>query len=420
MEQVRDTMALMGGKAMRGLLSNFVMGRIYAGRTGLLLATNYLDAVLGDDARRVLFIADDFTRKFVDAVTAYLSPKGIECRVWAGVQEEAPLPTVQEGARACAEFQPGALVAIGGGSVIDTAKLVFVAYERPDQDLLRIQPYFTTLGLHQKVKCFVAIPTTSGTGSEVTGAAVVTNLAKDPPKKYSLTSDEMVPDVVVLDTDFVKDLPRFLTMASGLDAFSHAVGAYAGNWGNPLTDALNLAAIAEILAYLPRAVRYGKRDLEARAHMQLGALMAGAGFGNAMAGIDHALGHAFGKIFHVHHGVAVALFTPYALAFEAEVSDRWRGLCPAFHVDPVPGDRTATLHALVGAITDFVDSVGGPTCIREVQRPVIPESEFRAQLDLTAHYAYTDMVALTSYRPMREADFKRILEYAWDGRVVDF
>ncbi|MFX1449169.1 MAG: iron-containing alcohol dehydrogenase, partial [Promethearchaeota archaeon] len=316
---IKDMMGLMGGRALRGGMSTYISSKIYQGKASLLRVAHLLEATIDKEDRRALIITDEFTQKFAKYVTEYLDLIEMEYKIWSGVEPEVPISTIYEGAKICEEFKPQVLIAIGGGSVMDTTKMVMVKYEKPEVNLFMILPYFGSVGLRKKFKYFVAIPTTSGTGSEVTQIAVITDTDREPPKKLEVLSDELCADITILFTDFVKDMPPFLTMATGLDAFSHAIGSFVSNWGSPYVDAMNSTAIKEILKYLPRAYKYGAKDIEAREHMQMASLMAGVGFGNTTPGIDHSLGHSFGKIFNVHHGLSVGLFTVYSIAFQAKV-----------------------------------------------------------------------------------------------------
>jgi len=417
---IKDMMALMGGRALRGVMSTYISSKVYQGKASLLRVANYLEATLDKEERRALIITDSYTKRFAKYITDYLDLIEMEYKIWSGVEPEVPIPTIYEGAKICEEFKPQVLIAIGGGSVIDTTKMVMVKYEQPEVNLFMILPYFGCVGLRKKMKYFIAIPTTSGTGSEVTQVAVITDTDRDPPKKLEVLSDELCADITILFTDFVKDMPPFLTMATGLDAFSHAIGSFVSNWGSPYIDAMNSTAIKEILKYLPRAYKYGAKDIEAREHMQMASLMAGIGFGNTTPGIDHALGHSFGKIFNVHHGLSVGLFTVYSIAFQAKVTDRWKLLCPIFNVQVENKSREELLNEFLQAIRDFIQSLDAPVNVKDMKNPVITKEEYFSKLDLLTNYAADDAVSLTSFRSMSEKLFKTIFEYSWDGRNINF
>ncbi len=417
---VKDMMGLFGGKAIRGITSTFSSSKIFMGKAGVLTMAQLIKAVIDKKDRRALIIVDSFTQKFSSIVTENLDFCEIEYKIYSGVEPEVPLANVDGGVKICQEFKPTVLIAIGGGSVMDAAKAIMIKYEKPEANFHMMLPIGDPLGLRKKIRYLVAIPTTSGTGSEVTPAAVLTDTNRTPHKKLTISNPEIVPDIAILDPSFVEDMPPSLTRGSGLDVLAHAVGSYVSNWGNPLADALNIAGIKETLKYLPRAYKYGKGDIEARSHMQLAAALAGLGFGNTMPGIDHALGHSFGKIFKVHHGLSVGLFLPYSVGFQAKVTERWMDLCPVFGVRTEGKDKDMLLKEFLAAVKDFIHSIEGPSCVKELKEPPITQEEYIEKVDILAEYADNDAVALTSYRPMSKNLFKKIYEYAWDGKDIDF
>ncbi|MGV9205690.1 MAG: iron-containing alcohol dehydrogenase [Promethearchaeia archaeon] len=420
LDMAKDMMSQMGGKSIRGIMNNFISNRIYSGTASLFMVKNYLKATIPKNERKALIVTDEFTKKFANRVTKYLKLINFEWEIWSGVKPEAPLPTVDEGVEKCKEFRPTVIIAIGGGSVLDTSKMILIKYEKPKMNLHMLFPFVSEIGLRQKTKYLIAIPTTSGTGSEVTQAAVTTDVSRNPPKKLEVVNSEIVPDIVVLDTYFVKDLPPFLTMATGIDALTHAIGSYVSNWDNPIIDALNIKSIEEILQFLPRAYKYGGDDLEARRQMQWAATMAGLTFSNTVAGIDHALGHSFGKLFDVHHGLAVGLFTPYAIEYQAKITDRWKDLCPLFGIKKFNGSREERLSALIKEIKKFIRSIDGAIAINEIKKPQIEKKVYMAKLDILAEYADKDAASISSYRPIDIEGYKKIFEYAWNGKSIDF
>jgi len=417
-QAVQDSMGNLGGKAVRGVMSNYLSSNIYSGKLGLIGLVGFLEATMDKEERRALIICDEFTKRYAKKVTDLLETIDMEYKVWSEIIPEVPLSQIEEGAKLCEEFKPKVIIAIGGGSVMDASKITMLKYEKPEENLLMILP-IGSLGLRKKVKYLIAIPTTSGTGSEVTNVGVVTDTDRDPPKKIEILGAELVPDICILDTDFVKDMPPFLTMGTGLDALAHAVGSYVSNWGTPYVDAMNMTAIKEVVKYLPRVYKHGG-DLEGRAHMQMAATMAALGFGNSVPGIDHSLGHSFGKIFGVHHGLAVGLFAPYSVDFQSKVTDRWMDLCPIFGVETEDKDRDVLFKEFMQTFKDFIHSVDGPTCVKDLKNPVINKEEYFDKLDLLADYAFNDAVSLFSYRTITPKTMKKIFEYAWEGKAIDF
>jgi len=419
---IKDLMPILGARAVRGLETNFFLSRIYTGKSALLKVARYLEAVFDKEERRALIITDSFTKKFVKNIEEYLKLINMDYKTWSGVLPEVPIPTIDEGARVCEEYEPKVLIAIGGGSVMDTAKMIMVKYEKPKQNLFMILPSIgAALGLRKKIKYLIAIPTTAGTGSEIATAALITDTTRDPPKKIEVVHEELLADITILDSDFVKDLPPFLTMATGLDALAHAMGSFTTNWGNPYFDATNKTSIEEIVKYLPRSYKYGGKDIEARSHMQIASTFSAFGsYGNQAPGINHALGHSFGKIFSVHHGIAVSMFLPYGIAFKSKVTDKWKELCPIFGIETENKIRDNLLNEFIQSLKDFIKSVDGPTCVRDIKEPKIEEEVYFGKIDKLVDYALNDAVTLTTYRPINEDLYRKIFEYAWDGRIINF
>lgn len=420
LDMTRDLMSLMGGRATAGIAGNFFGNRMYSGDLALLQLANLLKESLPKEEKRALIITDSFTKKFVKTVKFYLDYAEIEFKVWSGAEPEVPVPTIEKGRKICEEFKPRIFFAIGGGSVIDTAKILLIKYEKPEEDIYNIMPILQPLGLRKKIRYLIAAPTTSGTGSEVTQAAVATDTERKPPKKLEVMHEELVPDIAVLYPDFVKDMPSFLTAGTGLDALAHAVGAYIINVATALTEAIGLKAIELILKYLPRSYKYGAKDIEARKNVQLASTMAGMSFGNSQTGIDHALGHSFGKLFDVHHGIAVGMFMPYAVQFQSKVTEKWKDLCPVFGVKTENKSNKEQLNDLTEAMKMFMRSINTPTCVKEMESPKITREQYMEKIETLADYAYNDGVSLYSNRPINVELYKKIFEYAYEGKNIDF
>ncbi|TFG01347.1 MAG: iron-containing alcohol dehydrogenase, partial [Promethearchaeota archaeon] len=264
----------------------------FTGTNSLIDFANHLGSFLSAEDKRVLLVVDKDLPKFGEKVAETLKTmKQIDSRIFSNVLPEVPRSTVMEAVEVCKEYDPKAIIAIGGGSAMDTAKMILLLYEKPEINLNNLMaPSY--LGLRKKVYLLAAIPTTSGTGSETTFIAVVTDTDREPPKKTEVVLYELCPDFVVLHTDFVKTMPPYLTMGTGMDALAHAMGSYVLTMSTEFTDINNLKAIQMILDYLPRAIKRGN-DLEARSKMQLGSYIAGVGFGNVSGGVEHGLGHSF-------------------------------------------------------------------------------------------------------------------------------
>lgn len=415
---IQDMMGIMGARSMRSIMAGFKGNLIYSGEFGIGDATKYVDKSLDGFDKRILVITDDFTKKFLPKMEKAFENTDFDFKLWDGVKPEVPWETIEEGVQICKEFKPTVFMAIGGGSVLDTAKIMHIAYERPELNLLNIDALSISVGLHRKVKYVIAIPTTIGTGSEATTAAIMNDTRRKPHKKVAITTDDILPSIVILHPDFVKDLPPFLIMGTGLDTLAHAVGAYVSNYNSPITSALNLTAIKGTLHYLPRLVKHKSKDTEAWEKMQWNALMAGLGFSNAMPGIEHALGHSFGALMEVHHGYSVGLFTPSSVAWQGKVTERWKDLCPLFNVKIEGIPRQKALETLCTAIQEFIVSVGGATAVKDMKNPVIDEKHYREHIPTMANYALNDISHLVSYRPIKMSDYVNIYESLWDGKLI--
>ncbi len=258
---IREIMGIMGARSMRSIMAGFKGNLVFSGENGIGDCVKYLDKSFYDTEKRMLIITDDFTKRFIPKIEKAFQGT-FEIRTWDGVHAEVPYECIEEGVKICKEFNPTVLMAIGGGSVMDATKIVHIAWERPEINLLNIDAVSGAIGLHRKARYFVAIPTTIGTGSEVTTAALFNDTRRKPHKKIAINCDDILPTMVILHPDFVKELPTFLTMGTGLDTFAHAIGAYVSNYNTPITTSLNLTAIKETLHYLPEWSNTDQRTLK--------------------------------------------------------------------------------------------------------------------------------------------------------------
>ena len=308
--------------------------------------------VLGDDAlsalaalagSRVLIVTDAFmaTTRLMEQVKEHLG--GAEVRVFDRVTPDPSVELVAEGVREFVSFLPQAIVAVGGGSPIDAAKAIHkIALEQGGDR-------------HQ----LWAIPTTSGTGSEVTSFSVITDTEHE--RKVALISDDMLPDVAILDVDAVRTVPPAVTADTGIDVLTHVLEGYVSSKANDLTDAVAEKAVQLVFANLRRAHRDGE-DLEARARMHSAATLAGMSFDNAGLGICHSIAHAVGAHFHCPHGRANAVVLPHVMAFNAG------SLSPTEHTLSTPAQRYAHLARLVGieAMTDRARAQGLIEAVKQI------------------------------------------------------
>ena len=405
-------------EAPRNFLWNLWTPRVMLGKASVGFLSTFLLEQVGEDERRVLLIVDPFLEKSGIRVQKSLSARGFECKIWKGVQPEVPFETIHDGLHVCNEFKPNILFAVGGGSTIDTAKLVFLFYEQPDIDYYNLIP-INPLGLRKKIKFFIAIPTTSGTGSEATFGTIVIDTSQTPHKKVGIASMELMPDMVVLATEFVEKMPPKLTAGSGADALTHAISAYLCSCHNTLSDLLALDAIKLILESLPRAYKRGN-DLEAREKMQVAAFLSGLSISNSGITIDHSLGHSFGSIFPVHHGVCVGLFTPYAIQYMSKNTDRYIAIAELFKIKTTNRSNREILNDFIQEYKNFLKSLNLPTCVNEITEPKITKEKYMGKIDQLVQIALDEICTYDSLRIPTEEDFKELFIHAYDGKDVDF
>ncbi len=375
-------------------------------------ALDYLAEIQGHKA----FIVTDqniVALGFVEKVQAKLAEADIETTVFAEVEPNPAMQTVQRGAEAARAYEPDWIVGLGGGSCIDAAKSMWILYERPDLTPDGVAPV-GTLGLRHKAR-FIAIPTTSGTGAETTWPIVLTDTAEH--RKISVGHPENIPDIAIVDPTFVRQLPPHITADTGLDALTHGVEGYTSQWHNDFADGLCLKAIQLVFDYLPRAYENGSDDPEAREKMHNAGTIAGLGFGNSMAAMAHGLGHSLGALFPVPHGRAVGLFLPYTIEFTV------RGPLPTRYAEiarflglPAADEAESATH-LVQAIRDLTRRIGQPTFLKEAG---ISHDDFEAKLPQLISNALNDSAMVLSLRFPEEEEVEKVCRHAFEGRPVDF
>jgi len=376
-------------------------------------ALDYLEEVQGQRA----FLVTDANIEalgFVDLVRQRLAKAGLECQVWAEVEPDPALQTVQRGAAAALAFEPDWIIGLGGGSCMDAAKGIWVLYERPDLTPDGINP-IERLGLRQKAR-LIAIPTTSGTGAEATWAIVLTDTAEQ--RKLGLGSRENLPDMAIVDPLFTANLPPRLTADTGLDALAHAIEGYTNSWANDFCDGPCLKATELVFKYLRRAYTDGS-DAEAREKMHNAATLAGMGFGNSMVALAHSMGHALGGIFHTPHGRAVALFLPYSIEFIARgptmIPTRYGEIARFLGLPAETEEQGAA--SLVAAIRDLMRQVEQPLTLQELG---VGREELEANMETLATNAELDVYTITSLRVPTHDEITRLYRYAYEGGSIDF
>ena len=309
--------------------------KVYFKKGCLPVALDELKNVYGK--KKVFIVTDQFLYKngYTKCVTDKLDEMGIVHTTFYDVAPDPTLGCAKEGAKAMASFEPDCIIAIGGGSAMDAGKIMWVMYEHPEVDFMDMAMRFMdirkriyTFPKMGEKAFFIAIPTSSGTGSEVTPFAVITD--ENTGIKYPLADYELLPKMAIVDADMCMDQPKGLTAASGIDALTHALEAYASVMATEFTDGLALKAMKNIFDYLPAAFENGSHDAVAREKMATASTMAGMAFANAFLGVCHSMAHKLGAFHHLPHGVANALLITDVMRFNASEVPAKMGTFPQY------------------------------------------------------------------------------------------
>lgn len=361
--------------------------------------------------KRAFVVTDEFSNRFAGKAARFLESGGFKVEVWPKCQPEAPMEVVAECGKAIGAFEPDLIMAVGGGSVMDSAKAAWILYERPDiTDLGMISP-LDKLSLRRKA-LLAAVPTTAGTGSECTGAAVLHDTAAH--RKIPIAHIELLPDFAILVPEFTMSMPPKLTAGTGLDVLAHAMDAVTTPAGNELTAPLALSAIEMAFQWLPRAFRNGQ-DREARHRMLLAASISGVAFGMSGCHLTHSFGHSLGAVFNLHHGLAVGFFIPQTLQFCSKVTDKHLLICKALNIRAK--DAADGLAGLVGRVRSFLADLGVPLTLKDMG---ISRDDFEGNLGRLIEFAHGDIDCYLSPRPITAAQCGQVFQYAYDGRDIDF
>jgi alcohol dehydrogenase class IV len=413
---LRSLLPLSISSSIKGLTNVFTVPKMIVGSnvfpSGMAIGPSTIDTLSARCAKKRAFIVtDQFGKRFVKKIAPFLENGGFTCETWPNCLPEAPIENVQECAEAMKAFEPDLILALGGGSVIDSAKVAWILYERPDiTDVCMVSP-LDKLGLRKKA-ILAAVPTTSGTGSECTAAAVLHDDAAH--RKIPLANDELIPDVAILSPEFTYTMPPDLTAGTGLDVLAHAMDAVTMPAAYELTDPLALKSIEMVFRWLPRVYREG-RDREARHRMLLASSIAGIAFGMSGAHLTHAFGHSLGAAFELHHGMTVGFFVPHSLQYCSPVTDKYLLICDALKVGgEAPEERLANLVAKVRAL---LTELGVPLTIQGLG---ISEADFEANIDKLVEYSAGDISSLLSPRPVTPAQCEKVFRYAYEGKDIDF
>ena len=406
--------------------------KVYIKKGCLPVALDELKNVMGK--KRAFIVTDAFLYRngYTKPITDKLDEMGIIHTTFFDVAPDPTLACAVAGAKQMTDFAPDCIIALGGGSAMDAGKIMWVLYEHPEADFMDMAMRF--IDIRKRVYTFpkmgekayfIAVPTSAGTGSEVTPFAVITD--EKTGVKYPLADYELLPNMAIVDTDFYMSAPRGLTAASGIDAVTHALEAYASVMATDYTDGLALRALKVIFEYLPRAYDNGQVDVEAREKMANAATMAGMAFANAFLGVCHSMAHKLGAFHHLPHGIANALMIEEVLRFNASEAPVKMGTFSQYdHPHTLAryaevadylglgGKSDIEKHEnLIKAVNTLKERVGIKKTIRDYN---IDEADFLARLDDMTEQAFDDQCTGANPRYPLMSEIKQMYLNAYYGR----
>ena len=406
--------------------------KIYIKKGCLPVALDELKTVLGK--KRVFIVTDSFLYEngYTKPITDKLDEMGIAHTTFFDVEPDPTLASAKAGAIQMQAFKPDAIIALGGGSAMDAAKIMWVLYEHPEADFMDMAMRF--IDIRKRVYTFpkmgekayfIAIPTSAGTGSEVTPFAVITD--EKTGVKYPLADYELLPKMAIIDTDFHMSAPKGLTAASGIDAVTHAIEAYASMLATDYTDSLALGALKTIFEYLPRAYENSSTDIEAREKMANAATMAGMAFANAFLGICHSMAHKLGAFHHLPHGIANALLIEEVIRFNADEKPVKMGTFSQYdhphtlrryaeiaeHLGVKGENDTEKMEGLIALINELKAKIGIKDTIRDYG---VSEEVFLSNLDEMVEQAFDDQCTGANPRYPLMSEIKDMYLNAYYGK----
>ena len=409
--------------------------KVYFKKGCLPVALNELKTVLGK--KKAFIVTDQFLYKngYTKCITDKLDELGIVYTVFYDVAPDPTLACAKEGAKAMKLFEPDCIIAVGGGSAMDAGKIMWVMYEHPEVDFMDMAMRFMdirkriyTFPKMGEKAYFIAIPTSSGTGSEVTPFAVITD--EESGIKYPLADYELLPKMAIVDADMMMNQPKGLTSASGIDALTHALEAYASIMATDYTDGLALKAMKNIFEYLPAAYENGPHDAKAREQMAIASTMAGMAFANAFLGVCHSMAHKLGAYHHLPHGIANALLITDVMRFNAaevpakmgtfsqyqypHCKERYVECADFLHIKGKNDDEK--FENLIAAIEELKEKVGIKKTIKDYG---VDEKEFLRTLDEMTEMAFDDQCTGANPRYPLMKEIKAMYLKAYYGKPVE-
>lgn len=407
---------------------------IYFRRGSLPIA---LDEVIADGAKRAMIVTDSFlfNHGYTKQITDRLDAKGVLCEVFYDVEADPTLSIVRKGAKVMRDFKPDTIIAIGGGSPMDAAKIMWVLYEHPEtkfdelalrfMDIRKRVCHFPKMGEKAKLIC---VPTTSGTGSEVTPFAVVTDDADG--QKYPLADYAIMPNMAVIDADLVMNMPASLCAAGGYDAVTHALESYASLLASEFSNGQALQALSLLKKYLPASYKEGAKNPIAREKVHSAATLAGVAFAQAFLGVCHSMAHKIGAAFHIPHGVANAMLITNVIRFNAtnkpikqgtfsqygypQVTERYAEVADHLGLTTTKDQTKVKVEKLLTWLDELKTDLNIPHSIQEYG---IKEADFLARVDELALDAFDDQCTGANPRYPLISELKQLLLDSYYGRA---
>lgn len=392
-------------------MNRFTLPRdIYYGKDSLAV----LKTLKGKKA--ILVIGGGSMKKFgfVDKVVGYLNEAGIETQLFENVEPDPSVETVMKGAQAMTQFQPDWIVSMGGGSPIDAAKAMWAFYEYPEVKFEDLIIPFNFPTLRTKAK-FIAIPSTSGTATEVTAFSVITDYQKG--IKYPLADFNITPDIAIVDPALAETMPKSLTAHTGMDALTHAVEAYVSTLHSPFTDPLAIKAIQIVNSDL---IKSFEGSVESKELMHYGQCLAGMAFSNALLGIVHSMAHKTGAVFstgHITHGLANAMYLPYVIKYNAKepiAAARYAEIAASIGIN---GTTEEAIQGLCNKVVELNNYMAIPNTLKEFG---IVEDEFKAKITEISKNAVGDACTGSNPRSIDPATMEKLFTCIYYGTEVDF
>ncbi|MBU3160286.1 iron-containing alcohol dehydrogenase [Clostridium frigoris] len=375
-------------------------------------AMDHLKSVKGTKAMLVIGSQRLIKDGTVTKIQELLKQANIETSIFSGVENDPSVKTVMSGVLAMNNFNPDVIIGIGGGSSIDAAKAMWIFYEHPEFTFEEAAKPFNLPELRQKAK-FIAISTTSGTGTEVTSFSVITD--NETGVKYPIADYNITPDIAIVDTNLVQSMTKTLVANTGMDALSHAFEAYVSKAKNPITDAVAMKSIEMTVDTL---IKSFEGEEQARKDMHISQCLAGMAFSNAILGIVHSMSHKTGKIFNIPHGCANAIYLSSVIQFNAKTASAAVAYADISKRLGLKGETTDELvQSLIQLVIDFRVSMNMPATLKEFG---VLEEDFKSNLDEISRTAVSDACTGTNPREISVEEMKKLFEATYYGTQVNF